>query len=403
MSSKENKVKKVSQDKKQARTREDGKKRTKSSKRTKSKDSSVSKAAKSGKKKERAAKKRGDKSREGTGEPSEGKPASKKSKPRQEKADSKIDAHSSSRKSKSSRSRRKGGKGSSGKRKSVFRKIYSKLRGSKGKRKKSKRKTSSKSDKASESSKLATTATSTQPGGTTDVEHRHPEELASSSRAPDGKHEDGVPGDPTRKATEQRIPDQKAPETKIPAEKMPGEKSTEAVEFSGPASAQAAKASSKDAGVVNAPEPTGKLQHQKASDTEKEPIEKVGQKAPASAPVAQQVEELATSNGPLPVQKNRTAMSTPVKTAALEAVQSDNRAPSAVEADPIGGRQAPTSKPREAVIQPERLPIKDDGWPDAASSTAFTCPETHTEHTGAISIDWASLQDFLLPEFAAVL
>ncbi|KAL1486358.1 hypothetical protein MTO96_031418 [Rhipicephalus appendiculatus] len=85
---------------------------------------------------------------------------------------------------------------------------------------------------------------------------------------------------------------------------------------------------------------------------------------------------------------------------------SDNHATNTVGAEPTGGRQGqrpPTSKPREAVIQPERLPIKDDGWPDAASSTTFICPETHTEHTGGISVDWASLQDFLLPEFAAVL
>ncbi|KAL3199656.1 hypothetical protein MRX96_001410 [Rhipicephalus microplus] len=60
-------------------------------------------------------------------------------------------------------------------------------------------------------------------------------------------------------------------------------------------------------------------------------------------------------------------------------------------------------KPRETVIQPERLPIKDDDLPDAASSTTFACPETHMEHSGGISVDWASLQDFLLPEFAAVL
>lgn len=401
MSSTEDNVMKVKKDKKLPKTKEDGKKRTKSSKRSKSKDSSASKAIRSEKKKERAAKKRGDKQRGGVGAPSKGKTASKKSKARQEKTASKSDDRSSTRKSKTSKSRKKGGKSSGGKRKSVFRKIYNKLRGPKGKKKKSKRKSSSKSGKASESSKMATTASSMQHGGTAGVGHHPPEELASSSKGSQRKHEDGGPGDFKGKANEQHVPDPKVQTPNTPGEKMPDEKSAEAVEISGPSSTQEAKASSSETEGVKAPKPTGKPTHEKALDTEKEPTEKLDPKAPASAPAL-----LATSAEPLPVQKNGTAASPPVKTAVLEAVQSDNHATSTVGAEPIGDGQAqppPTPKPRETVIQPERLPIKDDDLPDAASSTTFACPETHMEHSGGISVDWASLQDFLLPEFAAVL
>lgn len=214
------------------------------------------------------------------------------------------------------------------------------------------------------------------------------------------KYEESAPESLEQKASEQGMPDQKTSETKIPLEK-----SSQAVDLTGPSSAEGAKASSMDARSVDAQEQTGKVQHQKASDAEKEPTEKIGHQGPASASATQQGEEklLATSVEPSLVQRDRAATSPPVKTAALEAAQSDNRAPSTAEAGPNGGRQPQSSKLRETVIQPERLPIKDDGWPDAAASTTFTCPETHTEHTGAISVDWASLQDFLLPEFAAVL
>ncbi|XP_065289384.1 uncharacterized protein [Dermacentor albipictus] len=381
MNTKENKGKKANKDKKQAsaKTKEDGKKRTKSSKRSKSKDPSASRASKSGKKKDRTAKKRGDKSRDGTGAPSEGKPVSKKSKPPQQKAASKKDAPSSHKTSKSSKSRRKGGKGSSVKRKSVFSKLYRKLRGSKSKAKKSKRKPSSKSGKASESSKLTPTASLTQPVGTSDVKQPPPEDLASSSKVPDHKESAPEDKDLKQKASEPTMPDQKAPEAKIPEDKMPDGKTVKPVEVSEPsnASVQEVKASSKDAGVVDAPEQTGKPQGQKSPNALKEPIEKVDQKDPALAPAPKQGDEKLpeTSGEPAPVQQDKPATSPPVKTAALEAVQSDNRAPSVVEAGPIDGQQQQSSKPREEVIQPERLPIKDENWPDTAASTNFTCPE----------------------------
>lgn len=290
----------------------------------------------------------------------------------------------------------------------MFSKIYRRLTGSKSKGKKSKRKTSSKSGKVSESSKLTPAASLTQPTGTSDVKQPPPEDLASSSKVPDHKESAPEDKDLKQKASEQTTPDQKAPEAKIPDEKIPDEKiEKKPAEVRGPSNASApeAKASSKDAGGVDAPEQTSKPQDQKSRDAEKEPIEKVDQKGPAFAPSTKQGEEKLpeTSREPAPVQQDRTATSPPVKTVALEAVQSDNRAPSMLEAGPIGGRQPESSKPHEEVIQPERLPIKDESWPDTAASTTFTCPETHTEHTGVISVDWASLQDFLLPEFAGVL
>ncbi|KAH8019078.1 hypothetical protein HPB51_016716 [Rhipicephalus microplus] len=48
----------------------------------------------------------------------------------------------------------------------------------------------------------------------------------------------------------------------------------------------------------------------------------------------------------------------------------------------------PTPKPRETVIQPERLPIKDDDLPDAASSTTFACPEGIDQMNGVKGVCW---------------
>ncbi|XP_077484492.1 uncharacterized protein LOC144094403 [Amblyomma americanum] len=410
MNANDDKGKQASKDMKQpsAKAKESGKKRTKPSKRSKSKSSSSSKASKSGKKKDRATKKRNGKARDLAAGPSEKKDAAKKSKPRQEKGASKKSTSSSGKRSKSSKSSKKGGKGR--KRKSVFRKIYMKLRGSSSKSKKSKRKKSAKSEKAPKLSQPAT-----QPSGTSDARQPPPDASASSSTLPEQAPKESAPEstDLGQKTAEQAMPDQKGPEPKGLGEKASDLATVEEkpVESGVPSSVPAdhAKASPAHAGEASVSDQVGKSQDQKAPPVEKEDLGKVLQKDELVSATQGEEKAPGTPKEPAQAEHSGALKSPPPKPLRLETQEAtpghgQAAQPRAGAVD--GGRQvaAGASRPREEVIQPERLPIKDEERPEAAAGTAtFPCPETDVEHGGAISVDWASFQAFLLPEFAAVL
>ncbi|XP_077533963.1 uncharacterized protein LOC144145958 [Haemaphysalis longicornis] len=390
---------------KAGRSKEKGKKRAKPS--VDSMDASASKPSKHGKKKGGATKKAGDKKRA----VSENRSASNKPKSRDDKAAARKGVPSA-KKTKPSKSRKHGskhgGKGSTGKRKSIFRKIYRRLWGTGSKEKKPKKKRSHK-------------------GGT---KKPSPEEPTSSGQSADKKPQGVVSeaGEPTPKAPEQPTPEQqKAPEQLAPVDKTTHDQKTpEKIETAGGApvgpSPQDANESVAHAGYV--PGDAEKNKGQKTLETEKDGTGKVDDKGVSelhtsepttNAPGAEQngVGPSGTKTGQ-PEDGAAIKGSPEVTKPAVQEGAADTRGMPTAKIDPqvqsgarpktgwaVGRPAEDVDRPHEDVIQPERLPVKDDDKV-AATGVAFPCSQAGAKHEGAVAVDWASLQDFLLPEFSAV-
>lgn len=456
MSTKGDTGQKVAGAKKDNRSKEKGKKRAKSSGRVDSMEASASKPSKHGKKKGGGAtKKHSEKERA----VSEHKSASNKPKSRGDKATARKGTPSG-KKTKQSKSRKQGtkhgGKSSTGKRKSIFRKIYRRLWGSGSKEKKSKKKRSQKGVTKKPSPEEPTSSgqsagkkpqgvvselgepTPRAPDQPVPEQQKEPEQpMREQQKEP----EQPVPEQPMlehQKAPEQPMPEQQAPEQALPEQKAAeqlapedktphDQKPNEKTET--PGGAPAADASPQDAkGSVahagDAPGVAEKNKDPKTLDAEKDGAGKVGDKGVSelradepttNAPVAERNGGLTSATKSGQIEDGGAMKGSPevIKPAVQEGVADTHGLPTAKsDAQVQGGARPKTgwalgrslegaARPREDVIQPKRLPVKDDEKV-AANGVDFLCSQVGAKHEGAVAVDWASLQDFLLPEFSAV-
>lgn len=232
---------------------------------------------------------------------------------------------------------------------------------------------------------------------------------------------------PEQAMPEQTLPEQKAAEQLAPEDKTRDQKTADKIETGGgvPAdvSPQDAKGSTAYAGDV--PGDVEKTKDPKALDAGKDGTGKVDDKGvselhtdepAANAPGAEKnaVVMSATKSGQpegsgavkgSPEIIKPTVQEGVADTRGVHTAKSDSQAPSGARPKTgwaIGGRSLEdAARPHEDVIQPKRLPVRDDDKV-AAIGAAFPCSQVGAKHEGVVAVDWASLQDFLLPEFSAV-